>query len=376
MPRRSGTLPATAEPRAARGGLDAFVDGMGMGTGHRDEHGAGPERPPAGAPSFDVSGSSVRANRSLWTLLALGVGVAAILGYVLGVEEKTSGHARKATATAQGVRTAIAGSVLVELPPGWSGTPTAVRIPHLAVSRAVVLAPSGDPTSVALVAGELPGGEPSPLPRAFVARLRGQPITAVVTLSHTEAYRYTHLSLPRFDRRLVIYAIPRAGGSTTVLACSVASAAPQEIRTCEQIVSTARSVGQVKSESLTPDPAYAQRVTAAIGALERKRVELREEMQTRTRPAAVRHLATRLARTFEHAAATLAVLEPSLVAAPAQAALSRAIADARGAYVSLAAAARSRDAARYDAARTRVYAAEAAVGAALENYALLGYARG
>jgi hypothetical protein len=317
----------------------------------------------------------VRINRSLSTVLALGVVAAAILGYVLGVEGKVSGHAHTATAPAQRLRTALAGSVLVESPPGWSAAPVPVPIPHLAVSQTVVLAPGGDPTRVALLTGQLPGGEPSPLPRAFVARLGGQPTTEVVTLSQTEAYRYTHLSLAGFDRQLVIYAIPRSGEDTTVLVCSVASTALPEMRTCEQIVSTLHPVGQVNSEVLTPDPVYAQRVTAAINALDRQRVELREEMQTQTRPAAESHLATRLARTFGHAVATLAVLEPSLAAGPAQAALSQAIQSARDAYLSLASAAKSRSSASYDAARSRVYAAEAAVGVALENYALLGYAR-
>ncbi len=317
----------------------------------------------------------MRTSRSLSTVLALGVVAAAILGYVLGVEENVSGRSHTATARAQRLRTAIAGSVLVESPAGWSAAPAPVQIPHLAVSQVVVLAPAGDPTRIALLTGQLPGGEPSPLPRDFVARLAGQPVTEVVNLSQTEAYRYTHLGLTGFDRQLVIYAIPRSGGNTTVLACSAAATAIAELRTCEQIVSTLHQVGQVNSEVLTPDPAYAQRVTAAIDALDRQRVELREAMQTQTRPAAEAHLATRLARTFAHAAAALAVLEPSLAAGPAQATLSHAIQAARDAYAGLAAAARSRDSASYDAARSRVYQAETAVAVALENYALLGYAR-
>ena len=70
------------------------------------------------------------------------------------------------------------------------------------------------------------------------------------------------------------------------------------------------------------------------------------------------------------------MLEPPLAARPAQAALARAVQAARDAYLGLAAAARSHNTGNYDSARVGVYAAETGVGTALENYALLGYARG
>ena len=89
-------------------------------------------------------------------------------------------------------------------------------------------------------------------------------------------------------------------------------------------------------------------------------------------PAALAALASRLAARFADTAAGLSTLEPSLVARPAQAALSAAIARVRRGYTALAAAAGSPS--RSQLARQQVYEAEADVNAALADFSLLGYA--
>ena len=320
--------------------------------------------------------AGVRANRSRSTMLALGVVVAATVGYVLGVEEKVvSRHSHTSATPPRLRRTAIAGSALLESPPGWAAAPTPVSVPGLRVADVVVLVPAGDPMGVALLTGQLPRSEASPLPRTFVARLHGEPVTHVVTLTQTEAFRYTHVVLPGFDRELTIYAIPRSGGDTTVLVCSVAPAAAQEMRACEQIVSTLRQVGQVNGEVLAPDPAYGQ-PRERDDRRARPRARLPQRGDADADAASGRPTSRDAARPSVRARGSRARSAPTLACGGAGAggALARDPGCAgrvpqpcgrgplprRGGYVE---------------ARNRVYAAEAGVGAALESYALLGYAR-
>jgi hypothetical protein len=139
------------------------------------------------------------------------------------------------------------------------------------------------------------------------------------------------------------------------------------MRTCEQIAATLTLVGQSQSYAVVPEPGYASKVSAAIATLDSERVGLRREMGRGAAPGTMRRLAQRLANGFANAAASISVLEPSIVAGPAQAALSAALGQAREAYTALASNATSA------AALTRVSEGEASVTAALESFALLGY---
>src|SRR5207244_11478278 len=120
---------------------------------------------------------------------------------------------------------------------------------------------------------------------------------------------------------------------------------------------------------LTPQPEYAQRLSASISALNAQRAVLRARMGTGATPLALRRLAGRLAHAFAQAAAALSGLEPTLATGQAQSALSGAILQARAAYVALAAAAGQRNEARFAAARAQVDSAEAAVATALAGFA-------
>jgi hypothetical protein len=234
-----------------------------------------------------------------------------------------------------------------------------------------VLAPGGEASHAGLVAGQLAGGEASPLPPSFVASMSRLPTTAVVDLLEVQAYRYAQLAIPGFSQSLTLYAIPNPAGNETVLACYAAAAFSEELRQCDQIVATVTLAGQAQSYDLTPVPAYARELSSSIAGLNGQRLDLRRMMGSGASPAAVAALAGRLAARFAETGAGLSTLDPSLVARRAQAALSKAIVGARRAYTALAAAAGSPS--RSQLARQQVYEAEAAVNAALADFSLLGY---
>jgi len=159
----------------------------------------------------------------------------------------------------------------------------------------------------ALLSGQLPGGEPSPLPGRFLALMRGMPHTEVVKLIDGQAYRYSRLSLPGYDRILDLYVILYAGSNPTALACYASKEFSSYLSQCEQIVARLTPIGQSSTYDLTPNTAYARRLGAVIDGLNGQRLKLRREMRIQATPAAVSGLATTLADRFAAAAASLAV---------------------------------------------------------------------
>ncbi len=155
----------------------------------------------------------LEANRSLSVFVAIGVAVAAIAGYLVG--SRGSGAVSRGAAAAvpaAQLRFASAAGVQLQTPADWSTAASAPAMAGLALVRPVLLAPAGDPAKGGLIAGELPSGEPSPLPVSFVAGLRALPRTDVVGLSRTEAFRYANVAVSGFERPLTMYAIPNLGG--------------------------------------------------------------------------------------------------------------------------------------------------------------------
>jgi hypothetical protein len=143
--------------------------------------------------------------RSLPTAMAPVLAAVAILGYV-------AGHDRSRAASGEKSRTISAASVLLAYPSDWQPAAAAPGIPGLSIAHPVVLSPGGDAAHAGLLVGQLAGGEQSPLPMGFMARMRRLPDTEVVDLPETQAYRYARLSIPGFDRILSLYAIPNPGG--------------------------------------------------------------------------------------------------------------------------------------------------------------------
>jgi hypothetical protein len=306
------------------------------------------------------------ANRSAVVVTVAVLVTVAILGYV-------AGHDRARAAPEVSRRTISVAGVLLAYPADWQPAHAALAIPGLSLAQSVVLAPGGDGARAGLLAGQLPAGEPSPLPRQFLARMRALPSTEVVDLVDTQGYRYGPLSIDGFDRTLSVYAIPNPKGNPTILACYASGASSADLRACEQIVATLTLAEQSSSYDLVPEPDYARRLSASIDALEGQRVTLRREMGAGAKPRTVQKLATRLAAGFASEAVSLSLLEPPSVTGQAQATLSRAILRARDAYDALAAAVGAESPSRSAAAQKQVGEAEASVNVVLERFALLGY---
>jgi hypothetical protein len=310
--------------------------------------------------------------RSLFPLVALVLVAVAIFGYMAGYRRApvaSSAVHRETTRTVSGA------SVLLEYPAGWQLSTAVPAIPGLPLAHPLSLAPGGDPTRAGLLSGQLPSGEPSPLPGRFLALLHGIPHTEVVNLTDGQAYRYSRLSLPGYDRALDLYVILYAGKSPTALACYAAKASSGYLSQCEQIVARLTPLGQSSTYDLTPNAAYARQLGALIEGLNEQRLTLRREMRTHASPATVGRFAATLADRFTAAAGSLAALEPPPVAGPTQTALASSMLRARDTYRALAAASAAEDQASYNAVLEQVSAAEAGVDTALEGFALLGYSQ-
>jgi hypothetical protein len=297
-------------------------------------------------------------------MLAVGLVAAAIGGYIAGHT-----HARTST---EGSRSAAIAGVLLDYPANWTAPSRAPEIQGLAISHPLVLAPGGDGTRAALIAGELPGGGPTPLPQPFVALLRAVPQTEVVELLGNQAFRYGHVQLSGYPGQLTVYALPDPGGEVTVLACSAGADQGDLLGTCERIVSTITLVKQSQGYDLRPSAAYARGLADVLRTLGERRSASRAQMTPGASPAALQRSATALAGDFADAAAAVGSLEPSLIAARAQQTLISALQQAQRAYLAFAAAVPGGNAA-LTPARASVYEGERGVDEALQNFALLGY---
>ena len=313
-----------------------------------------------------------RTTPSLLQLAAPLLLVIAIAGFVAGHRHASSAPAGASDRT----QSAYGSSVLLEYPANWRQVDTrlAPAIPGLTITGAVLLSPGGEGVRAGLLSGRIPRGESSPLPDAFLAHLHRAPRTDVVDLLDAQAYRYSHLSLPRYNRILDLYVLPSPAGGDAALACYASKPLASYLKQCQQIVAGLTLVGRSPTD-LTPEAGYAGRLGQLVEKLDRKRLELRASMRASTAPATSSRLAATLAERFAAAARSLSVLEPPPPVGPTQAALASAIVRARQAYETLSAAAPAGSSSHYATAQASVEAAEGDVDAALQDFALLGYSQ-
>jgi hypothetical protein len=304
-----------------------------------------------------------RTTRGVVMFVALAV---AIVGYLAG-----RGHS--AAARVQRTHTTLTADAVLTYPTSWKPATDAPQIPALSMTHSFALGPNGDAAQAGLLTGQLTGGQPSPLPARFIGHMRGLPNTEVVDLAETQAYRYSRLSIPGFNPQLTLYVIPNPEGKPTAFACYASQAFSSYLHTCQQIVSSLTLVGQSQGYALTPDPDYARGVNAGIQTLNRQRVAARRQMGQGATSATLARLASGLAHSFTSASISLSTLESSPVTERAHTKLIASLGQARDAYTALSGTVSGPDRSRYDAARARVYEAEASVETALENFTLLGY---
>lgn len=289
----------------------------------------------------------------------------AILGYVAGHSSGKSGSPEN--------QAQKGADVALGYPAGWRMAKTAPGIPRLAVANVIVIAPKGNAEQVGLMFGALASGELAPLPRRFVATLRRLPAPQIVNLVETQAYKYSQLSVPGYDRRLTLFVIPNPGKRPMLFACYASPGSLAEMRECEQSVATVTAVGEPQAYELTPEPKYASAISATVSTLDGLRAALKRELTPDVSVSTAQRLATELAEGFASATGSLDRLHPSVVAEPVHAALTDAARRAHDGYVALAAAIGQRDVARYEAAQKAVAGAEADLDSALGSFVLLGY---
>jgi hypothetical protein len=314
-----------------------------------------------------------RSNHILPAIVIPILAVVAILGYLIGAHRApTTPAVISSSDHTEGTQVASAATVTFEYPTSWQRTASVPAVPGLQILHPFLLSPAGNAAQAGLLSGRLAGGEPSPLPRSFLAGVRGIPHTEVVSLTNVQAYRYSHLDIQGFSHVVNLYVVPNLGADATVVACYAAGGYAEYLHECEEIVTQLTLVGQAAAV-LSPSTAYAGELGGVLAKLDAARVKLRGEIHARTSLAGVDSLATALASRFADVAATLHTLEPPLAAVGAQTVLAGAVVQARNAYTALAAAAASERSGSYASAERAVAAAERAVDAALENFLLLGY---
>ena len=134
--------------------------------------------------------------------------------------------------------------MVLEYPSSWGRASSPPAIPGLQAADPVALAPKGEAARSGLIAWPVASTEPTPLPGAFLALLRGLPRTEVVSLTNSQAYRYSGLSVQGYAGALAIYVIPIEGTGSTAVLCYAAGGSPAELRPCERIVAGLTAVGR------------------------------------------------------------------------------------------------------------------------------------
>jgi hypothetical protein len=310
--------------------------------------------------------------RVVHPLLVVALLLVAVGGYLLG-SHRGSAHvaAEEPPSTTRSLSTS---GLLLEYPVSWQRASRATPIPGLALRGPVTLVPSGS-AGAGLIAGQLPVSEATPLPATFLTRLDGLPHVEVVNLVSTQAYRYTRIGLPNFNRAIDLYVIPAAGSGARVMACFAPTRLTPASQQCERIVSDVALTGP-PAETLTPEPIYAKQLSSVVSSLQAERSRARRQTAGGSSVAQVASAAASLAARLSSASESLAALQPPQLVAPAGAALAGALRRAGEAYSALAVAARAESLSEYDTARSAVGAAESQVDAALASFALMGYGSG
>jgi hypothetical protein len=307
--------------------------------------------------------------RVVHPLLVVALVVAAVVGYLVG-------H-RHASGSASGedpppvTRSLSSSGLLLEYPTDWQRASQSTSIPGLSLTRAVTLHPRAG-ASAGLLTGQLPSGQPGPLPASFLARLHGLPHVEVVDLVSTQAFRYSQLTVSGYSDALDLYVIPTVAQGGRVMACFASQPLTPASQECEHIVADVALTGPPPAP-LTPEATYAQELSAVVTSLAAERARARKEMGSSDSAGRVGSAASTLAAHLSAAAASLAALESPPLVASAATALNGALQRAAAAYSSLSAAAAEESVSAYDSARDDVAAAEAQVNTALANFTLLGY---
>jgi hypothetical protein len=316
-----------------------------------------PAKPPrrAGAPS---------AGR--FVLIA---GIAAVVAAVIGYLVSPSSGGSSAPPQPALVGSASAGPLAISFPAGWQHQSGLVTH-NLTLANQIGVS-SAAPASGQLILGTANSNDPTLLPSSILSALSTAPTPQVVTLGHSQFYRYLDLTPSGASAPETIYALPTTAG-IVIAVCQPNGAGAAFMSACEQVVSTLQlSSGKVLG--LGPSTTYASGFSALISKLSAARTGAEAKLASATTPAAQAKAATDLSTAYQQAASALGALSPPPAAASANASAAAALHAIASGYAALALAAKHNDHHRYASAQDAIAHGSDALSAAFSQLAKLGY---
>ena len=180
---------------------------------------------------------------------------AAAIGFLIAPSSSKSGSTGPPLAS-----TASSGPIAVSFPAGWQSGNKAVSTPGLKLANQIALTPT-TPSGGTLVIGTTKTTDPTLLPSTLLRG--GAPTQQVVTLGHSQFYRYPNLTPPGAAAPEVVYALPTTAG-TVLGVCMLQGASAGFPVNCEHVIATLRLSSGANAIGLGPSPAFASAMGAVI----------------------------------------------------------------------------------------------------------------
>ena len=296
-------------------------------------------------------------------LLGLALLVAVVVaGLLLG---RASGGSDEAAPVAENVN--AKGALELSYPDSWQRAENPPAIPGLELRNQLAVSNRGGGARDALVAGTTNATGPALLPEAFLRRLGEAPARDdAVRLGDLAAYRYRDLRPDGFNGRLTVYVAPTTAGVATVACTATAGSAQSFLPACEDVAGGLK-LTEGEAFALGADKDYLAKVDKAFERLNSDRArQVRALRQAKTQDGQAKAAAS-LSQSYLRAGRSLGGDPVSPAVRDAAASLRTALARAAAAYQRLSLAAKRGNSGAYDAVRTDVRRAEAAVKRALSD---------
>lgn len=303
------------------------------------------------------------------------VGALAATGIVCAVAGAIAGAVTAGSDPTPSVsRSVRAGELVLNAPRTWRSVGGRRPLPGVAFQNSLVLVPAATPRAVELVAGRVKASAPSFLPRGLGKRLPSsvRRLRSVVAINGRQALRYRRLEPRGLEKLVTFYVVPQPNGPAAVACVENDRRSPSLLQDCERIVASLEVKG--RSFTLSPAPAYAASLNAALNRLEKARKRALTRLRAARRPSGQAAAFESLSGAYKQAARRAARIGAPAVVRPIQAAIIAALERAEDAYARLARAARGGVRRAYTAARRAALASERRLRAESEKLVEAGFA--
>ena len=241
--------------------------------------------------------------------------------------------------------------------------------PGLELANQITLTPTM-PSGGALVIGTAKTTDPTLLPATLLRG--GAPTQQVVTLGHSQFYRYPNVSAPGAAAPEFVYALPTTAG-TVLGVCLLQGASASFPVDCEHVIATLRLTSGANAIGLGPSPAFASALGGVIHDLNAAVQPGQVALGRARKPGDQARGANQVADAYGRSVLAVKRLPPNPAVAGAVAALADGFQAEQRAYAALARAASHNDRKGYNAARGSITSADGKVSAALDQLSHLGY---